>query len=84
LADDETTRPTHHHKLRVARAREASGDLVEQLLPWLLQARIPSDDEVRAGLQIRVAEYVPAPASQRSERPGREPALPMMPPGVAN
>ena len=67
LADDETTRPTHHHKLRIARARGVPDDLLEHLLPWLLQARIPSDDEVREELQIRVAEYAPAPACQRSE-----------------
>lgn len=82
LADDETTRQTHHHKLRVARAREVSGDLLEQLLPWLSQACIPSDDEVRAELRVRVVEYVPAPASQRSDR--LKPVVSATRPRVAN
>ncbi|CAM2141589.1 O-antigen biosynthesis protein WbqV [Pararobbsia alpina] len=60
LADEETTRPTHHAKLRVARAREASPGLLEELLPWLMQHRIPSDDEVRRDLRKWVEEYAPA------------------------
>jgi len=64
LADDETTRPTHHQKLRVARARGVEENLLEELMPWLLQARIPADIEVRAALQARVCDYVPAPDSQ--------------------
>ncbi|CAB3803172.1 polysaccharide biosynthesis protein [Pararobbsia alpina] len=60
LADEETTRPTHHAKLRIARAREAPEDLLDELLPWLMQHRIPSDDEVRRDLRRWVAEYSPA------------------------
>lgn len=66
LADDETTRPTHHHKLRIARARGVPDDILEQLMPWLQQERIPSDDEVRADLQARVAEYMPAYVERRN------------------
>lgn len=60
LADDETTRPTHHQKLRVARARPVPDSLLDDVLPWLRQARIPSDAEVREGLRARVSDYVPA------------------------
>jgi FlaA1/EpsC-like NDP-sugar epimerase len=60
LADEETTRPTHHAKLRVARAREVSPDLLDELLPWLMQHRIPSDEEVRRDLRRWVVEYAPA------------------------
>ncbi len=59
LADDETTRPTPHPKLRVARAREAGMDLLDELLPWLMQPRIPDDDEVRLDLKRWVPEYIP-------------------------
>ncbi|PLZ00573.1 polysaccharide biosynthesis protein [Burkholderia sp. WAC0059] len=57
LADDETTTRTLHPKLRVANAREASGRLLEEVLPWLTQRRIPSDDEVRRDLHRWVPEY---------------------------
>jgi FlaA1/EpsC-like NDP-sugar epimerase len=60
LADEETTRPTHHAKLRIARAREVPEDLLDELLPWLMQHRIPSDEEVRRDLRRWVAEYAPA------------------------
>jgi FlaA1/EpsC-like NDP-sugar epimerase len=60
LADEETTRPTPHAKLRIARAREAPEDLLDELLPWLMQHRIPSDEEVRRDLRRWVAEYAPA------------------------
>lgn len=66
LADDETTRPTHHQKLRVARARGVEENLLEELMPWLLQARIPADIEVRAALQARVCDYMPASYSQHN------------------
>lgn len=59
LACDETTRRTHHAKLRIARAREVPEQLLDELMPWLMQHRIPSDDEVRRDLRRWVAEYVP-------------------------
>jgi FlaA1/EpsC-like NDP-sugar epimerase len=62
LADDETTVRTPHPKLRIARAREVSGDLVDELLPWLQQRRVPTDDEVRRDLRRWVPEYQPATA----------------------
>ncbi|MDY0011837.1 MAG: nucleoside-diphosphate sugar epimerase/dehydratase [Rhodocyclaceae bacterium] len=61
LADGETTRPTHHPKLRIARAEGASPDLLSFLWPWLGQRRYPSAAEVRRELGRWVPEYVPPP-----------------------
>ncbi|WP_321867761.1 polysaccharide biosynthesis protein [Paraburkholderia tropica] len=60
LADDETTTRTPHPKLRTARAREVPDDLLDGLLPWLMQHRVPTDDEVRRDLRRWVPEYQPA------------------------
>lgn len=60
LADDETTTRTPHPKLRIARAREVSDQLISELLPWLMQHRVPGDDEVRRDLRRWVPEYQPA------------------------
>ncbi|VWD45066.1 capsular polysaccharide biosynthesis [Burkholderia lata] len=57
LADDETTTRTPHPKLRTARAREVPDNLLDELLPWLMQHRVLSDDEVRRDLRRWVAEY---------------------------
>jgi FlaA1/EpsC-like NDP-sugar epimerase len=59
LADDETTTRTPHPKLRIARARAVSENLLDELLPWLMQHRVPSDDEVRRDLRRWVPEYQP-------------------------
>jgi FlaA1/EpsC-like NDP-sugar epimerase len=66
LADDETTTRTPHPKLRIARAREVPGDLLAELLPWLMQHRVLGDDEVRRDLRRWVPEYqsVAAPVLQ--------------------
>jgi FlaA1/EpsC-like NDP-sugar epimerase len=60
LADDETTTRTPHPKLRIARAREVPDNLLDELLPWLMQHRVPTDDEVRRDLRRWVPEYQPA------------------------
>ncbi len=57
LADDETTSRTVHPKLRIAKAREAPNDLLDELLPWLMQHRVLTDDEVRRDLRRWVPEY---------------------------
>lgn len=62
LADDETTTRTPHPKLRIARAREVPDNLLDELLPWLMQHRVPGDDEVRRDLRRWVPEYQPATA----------------------
>lgn len=62
LADDETTTRTPHPKLRIARAREVSNSLLDELLPWLMQHRVLADHEVRRDLRRWVPEYQPANA----------------------
>jgi FlaA1/EpsC-like NDP-sugar epimerase len=57
LADDETTTRTPHPKLRIACAREVPSHLLDALLPWLMQRRVPPDDEVRRELRRWVPEY---------------------------
>ncbi|KAG0187763.1 hypothetical protein DFQ28_005848 [Apophysomyces sp. BC1034] len=64
LADDETTTRTLHPKLRIAKAREVPVNLLDELLPWLMQHRVPSDDEVRCDLRRWVPEYRPMVAAQ--------------------
>jgi FlaA1/EpsC-like NDP-sugar epimerase len=64
LADAETTLPTPHPKLRVARASaSANGALVEEVLSWIAAARDPDADAVREQLRAWVPEYAPAPGS---------------------
>ena len=60
LADDETTLPTPHPKLRIARAREAEQALLDEVLPWLTQHRALTDEEVRRDLRRWVPEYQPS------------------------
>lgn len=62
LADDEATTRTPHPKLRIAQAREVPDNLPDALLPWLMQHRVLSDDEVRRDLRRWVPEYQPASA----------------------
>lgn len=83
LADDETTTRTPHPKLRIAQAREVPGNLLDELLPWLMQRRVLADDEVRRDLRRWVPEYQttmtpvlqsmptvrPAGAATESQRP---------------
>jgi len=59
LADNETTTRTPHPKLRIAQARGVPDHLLEELLPWLMQHRVPADDEVRRDLRRWVPEYQP-------------------------
>jgi FlaA1/EpsC-like NDP-sugar epimerase len=62
LADAETTLPTPHPKLRVARANaSANGALVEEVLAWIAAARDPDAETVRQRLRAWVPEYAPAP-----------------------
>ncbi|MFA7279983.1 MAG: nucleoside-diphosphate sugar epimerase/dehydratase [Sterolibacterium sp.] len=60
LADSETTQPTPHPKLRVARA-DTPVDAVwlTELRAWLDQPNLPATI-VRQGLMLRVPEYRPA------------------------
>jgi FlaA1/EpsC-like NDP-sugar epimerase len=61
LADDETTLPTPHHKLRIAQARPACSDFLERLALGLteLQSGPVSDGAVKQKLAQFVPEYQP-------------------------
>ncbi len=71
LADDETTTRTPHPKLRTAKAREVPENLLDELLPWLMQHRVLPDDEVRRDLRRWVPEYQPAVGPTLQSIPGR-------------
>ncbi|MCX9158366.1 polysaccharide biosynthesis protein [Niveibacterium sp. 24ML] len=60
LADQEETLPTHHPKLRIARARDVEAEWLDEVLAWLTQRSIPSDDQIRRDLRRWVPEYEPA------------------------
>jgi FlaA1/EpsC-like NDP-sugar epimerase len=62
LADSETTRETHHQKLRIAKTPPADHSRISAILAWIERADIPGDDQVRADLRRLVPEYSP-PAS---------------------
>jgi FlaA1/EpsC-like NDP-sugar epimerase len=57
LADSESTLPTPHPKLRVARARAADGRVVDEFLDWIARTDAADDDEVRARLSAWLPEY---------------------------
>ncbi len=59
LADEEHTRKTPHPKLRVAKARKVPSNFLETVLPWLVQSRLLSDDEVKTALAQWIEEYQP-------------------------
>ena len=62
LADDETTAPTPHPKLRVAQVAPAAADTLIDIETWAAQAGpAPQPDALRAWLQGRVPEYRPQP-----------------------
>ena len=59
LAHSEKTRPTHHPKLRIARASLPDGYEMPEMLRWVRSGATRSDDEVRRVLRRWVPEYVP-------------------------
>ena len=59
LAADENSLPTPHPKLRIARARPAPQDLLDQIAPWLARTALPDDAAVREELARWVPEYQP-------------------------
>ncbi|WP_374600960.1 polysaccharide biosynthesis protein [Niveibacterium sp.] len=75
LAAQEETLPTHHPKLRIARARDVDQEWLDEVLTWLTQRSIPSDDQIRRDLRRWVPEYEPAvrPALTLVSRVQREP-----------
>jgi FlaA1/EpsC-like NDP-sugar epimerase len=62
IADDESTLPTPHPKLRVAKPTDTPGDDWERaVLAWLQQGEPPGDHDVRAALSRFIPEYSPYP-----------------------
>ncbi|NMG16171.1 polysaccharide biosynthesis protein [Aromatoleum bremense] len=59
LAHSERTRPTHHPKLRVARASLPDGFEMAEMLQWVRSGNTRTDDEVRRVLRRWVPEYAP-------------------------
>jgi FlaA1/EpsC-like NDP-sugar epimerase len=57
LSDDETTLPTPHDKLRVAQACQVDEKWLAELLIWLKEYPVQSDEEVKKGLANFVPEY---------------------------
>jgi FlaA1/EpsC-like NDP-sugar epimerase len=57
LADDESTLPTPHSKLRIAQARQIDEHWLEDLLAWLHEHPVLSDEEVKQELKKWVPEY---------------------------
>ena len=57
LADNETTLPTPHPKLRIAQATQADTAWLSRLLAWLSSEQPQSDDTVRDALERWVPEY---------------------------
>jgi FlaA1/EpsC-like NDP-sugar epimerase len=59
LADDETTEPTPHAKLRIAKTAPVLPD-VEEVVRWIEQAGAqPSSEALRDWLRAQVPEYAP-------------------------
>ncbi|MBL8023938.1 MAG: polysaccharide biosynthesis protein [Elusimicrobia bacterium] len=67
LADEEKTLPTHHSKVRIARAREVSPTFLNDLCNWIEQTPILSDEEVKRGLRDWIPEY----SFERAPQPPR-------------
>ncbi len=61
LADDESTLPTPHPKLRVAKARAADGDWYAECLAWLAQTGFQDEAAVKRRLKMWVPEYQTVP-----------------------
>ena len=59
LAADENSLPTPHPKLRIAKARTASPNLLDELAVWLQRPTPPDDATVRTELARWVPEYQP-------------------------
>ena len=72
LADHETTEPTPHPKLRIAKAGAPLPE-VGEVLRWLEDAGAdPAPAEVRGWLRRRVPEYAPAAADSGRDAGARE------------
>lgn len=59
LADDETTKPSSHSKLRIANARSVDASWVEDLMDWILSSPQKSENLIKSELKSWVPEYTP-------------------------
>jgi len=59
LADDESTLPTPHPKLRIAKARPVDAAELTALQDWVAQEVTVPDAEVRNAMLRWVPEYTP-------------------------
>ncbi|MGH8685840.1 MAG: polysaccharide biosynthesis protein, partial [Nitrosospira sp.] len=64
LADDESTLPTPHPKLRIAQARQVDKEWLAHLVAWLNEHPVLSDEEVKQELAKWVPEYSSKESSQ--------------------
>jgi FlaA1/EpsC-like NDP-sugar epimerase len=68
MTDDETTMPTVHQKVRIARAGAMSDSEWERkALAWLQQEGPLTDEDVRAGLAKLVPDYTPYDAQKMAD-----------------
>ena len=68
LADDESTLPTPHPKLRIMKAdAPPSVAWVAETVRWLETPGMPAAAAVRTGLAVRIPEYQPARSDSPSE-----------------
>lgn len=65
LADDESTLPTPHPKLRIAQARQVDKEWLAHLVAWINEHPVLSDEEVKQELAKWVPEYSSQESSQR-------------------
>jgi FlaA1/EpsC-like NDP-sugar epimerase len=70
LADDENTLPTPHSKLRIAQARQVDKQWLTQLVAWLNEHPVLSDEEVKRELTKWVPEYSSKESSYSEEQFG--------------
>jgi hypothetical protein len=57
LAANESTLPTPHPKLRIAKARPEDGGWLKQLIQWLARTDMPDEATARVELAQWVPEY---------------------------
>ena len=60
LADEESTLPTPHPKLRIAKARQTDRQAAAEFLEWTANTETASDETVRARLSQWLPEYRPS------------------------
>ncbi len=70
LADDENTLPTPHSKLRIAQARQVDKQWLAQLVAWLNEHPVLSDEDVKRELTKWVPEYSRKESSYSEEQLG--------------